>query len=133
MGEITDLAVGGFDIAGAISKIVDIASLAKTLKTESNFFKLLRTLRTDADVAKAAGEVEDAMSASSLLTRGKFGKVVEQVQSQLVSCFDSDLGGFIMWVEKRKIKIEGTEILQGRNRSRIIFGAALFNEERARF
>jgi hypothetical protein len=44
------------------------------------------------------------MSASSLLTRGKFGKVVEQAQSQLVSCFDSDLGGFIMWAEKTKEK-----------------------------
>ncbi|KAJ7858324.1 hypothetical protein B0H13DRAFT_2672532 [Mycena leptocephala] len=96
VGEITDLAMGGFDVAGAISKIADIASLAKTLKTESSFFKLIRTLRTDADVEKAAGEVENAMSASSLLTRGKFGKVVEQTQNQLVSCFDSDLGGFIM-------------------------------------
>jgi hypothetical protein len=59
VGEVTDLVLGGFNIAGAISKIVDIGSLEKTLKTESNFLKFLRTLRTDADIAKAAGEVED--------------------------------------------------------------------------
>jgi hypothetical protein len=37
VGEVTDLVLGGFNIAGAISKIVDVGSLAKTLKTESNF------------------------------------------------------------------------------------------------
>ncbi|KAJ6498409.1 hypothetical protein C8R47DRAFT_1259936 [Mycena vitilis] len=97
VGEIADFAVGGVDLASGISKVMDIADLAGTLKASSSrIARLLGSLRTDAAVVEAADAVEESLSVTALSLRGQLGKVVDQVQGNLATCFDSSLSGFVL-------------------------------------
>jgi hypothetical protein len=88
------LVFGSVDIFGAISKIIDIASLAKTLD-ETDIFDLLGSLGDDAEIAEAAAGVEDALDAATLLTRGKFGQIVSKVTDKLLACAESNMEGLV--------------------------------------
>ncbi|KAJ7930199.1 hypothetical protein B0H13DRAFT_2652018 [Mycena leptocephala] len=96
VGEKSDLVIGGLDIFGAISKIIDIASLARTLDEETDIFSLLGTLGDDAEIAEAAAGVEDALDVATLVTRGKFGQALSKVTDKLVQCAESNMEGLVM-------------------------------------
>jgi hypothetical protein len=89
--EVTDLIFSGLDIFGAISKIIDVASLAKTLDETTDIFSLLGKLGDDAEIIEAAAGVEDALDAATLVTRGKFGEALSKVTDKLVQCAESNM------------------------------------------
>ncbi|KAJ7130871.1 hypothetical protein C8R46DRAFT_1048762 [Mycena filopes] len=97
VGEIVDLVSGGVDTFSTISKIMDVASLAKTLDKDSDILKLLGSgLRTEDEVATAAEDVEDAMSVEAFTTRGKLGSSVSKVQDTSLQCASSSLKAWVM-------------------------------------
>jgi hypothetical protein len=95
VGEISDLVIGGLDIFGAISKIIDLASLAKTID-DADIFSLLGTLGDEAGLAEAAAGVEDVLDTATLVTRGKFGEAFSKVTDNLVQCAESNIEGLVM-------------------------------------
>ncbi|KAJ6551177.1 hypothetical protein B0H19DRAFT_1263865 [Mycena capillaripes] len=97
VGEITDIIDGGVDTFATISKLMDVATLAKTLDKESDLIKLLGGgLRTEEEIAEAATATEDALSADVLATRGKLGSSISKVQETYMQCASSSLKNWVM-------------------------------------
>jgi hypothetical protein len=97
VGEVADIVTGGVDLFGSISKIVDVASLAKTIDESSELFGLLGNgLRDEEEIATAAEGVEEAMSTEAFATRGKLGTCISKVQGQMLQCADNSIENYVM-------------------------------------
>ncbi|KAJ6498540.1 hypothetical protein C8R47DRAFT_1112041 [Mycena vitilis] len=109
VGEITDIVSGGVDTFSAISKLMDVATLAKTLDKDSDLFKLIGSgLRTEEDIAEAASATEDALGADALATRGKLGSSVTKAQDTALQCASSSLKAWVMDTTKLSSAIKSS-------------------------
>lgn len=68
------------------------------MDSDSEIFKLLGGVRTEAALADVAAGIEDVLRlpADALITSGKFGQIVSKVEDQMLQCADSNLGGLLM-------------------------------------